>query len=68
MINKHLDLKTDLFSNMWKPLLLHTSLQLSWLVIQIRFEFPLWLFYSVMVILFGLFISWPRFEKKRFND
>ena len=68
MINKNLDLKTHLFSNMWKPLLLHTSLQLSWLVIQIRFEFPPWLFYSVMVILFGLLISWPRFEKKRFND
>lgn len=63
MMNKNLDLKTHLFANMWKPLLLHTILQLSWLSLQIKFEFSSWLFYSVMVILFGLLVLWPVYER-----
>ena len=63
MMNKNLDLKTHLFANMWKPLLLHSILQLSWLAIQIKFEFSPWVFYSVMIIFFGLLVLWPVYER-----
>jgi hypothetical protein len=60
-------LKDHLMENIWKPLLVHTSFQLIWLVIQIRYEVSFWIFLTVMIIASALLLSWPNFEKKRFK-
>lgn len=54
-------------SNMWKPLIAYTIFQLNWLTIQIKFEFPALIFFSVMVSAFILLILWPSYEKKKFE-
>lgn len=66
-MNENQELQNHLMSNMWKPLLSHTIFQLSWLGIQIKYEFPTWVFFTVMVIGLSLLILWPRYEKKKFE-
>ena len=67
MTNQNQELRNHLMSNLWKPIAIHTIFQLSWLGIQIKYEFSVWLFFIVMIIAFGLLILWPMYEKKKFN-
>jgi hypothetical protein len=64
---KNQKLEDHLMKNMWRPLVVHTIFQLSWLSIQIKYEFSAWIFFTVMITAFVLLLSWPGFEKKRFN-
>ena len=67
MTNQNQELRSHLMSNLWKPLLAHTIFQLSWLGIQIKYEFPSWMFFTALIITFVLLVLWPGFEKKKFE-
>lgn len=67
MTNQNQELRNHLMSNLWKPIAIHTIFQLSWLGIQIKYEFSSWIFFTVMTCAFILLILWPGFEKKKFE-